>query len=482
LASLEAGYNFGFATLHSITGWIDRKFSNAEDFAGITYGSLGGDGKVPLPTPAPVTFALNTHIVSQELRLQGSETDLLWSGSGLDWTVGGFYQREERNALGDVTVGPAWLTNAKAPLRVPPSGTLTVWTGQYISTYTNKSGFADVTLKITPRLAISGGVRHAKQDVDATRTDFSDVFASAAPMGNITIKEPVQESKTTPRATVTFGATKDINLYATYSEGFRIGGHNPIGNLDTPGCQNALAKFGLTDPASAAEFKSDQIRNIEAGIKTDLADGRIIANLSVFRVDWTNLQTTIQLDQYDRGCGASFVGNAGSARINGFEGEMRAALDQHWQVALSGQYADGKIVSVVQGSVGKVGAPLESTPKAQVTAGIVYKLFPRPQWATTTRLDYAYVGPRNLSSTNTPVDPNFQLPGYGEVNLRFAVEHDTWEYTTFVSNLTNVNPQLGIYTFSGGPGNYSGAFAPGAQRFVTTSAPRTFGVQFKKSF
>jgi outer membrane receptor protein involved in Fe transport len=482
LASLEASWDFGPAVLHSITGWIDRKHSSSVDFAGITYGALGGDGVVPLPTPAPVTFAVDTRIVSQELRLQGNEKDLLWSGSALDWTVGGFYQREKRDALGGVTVGADWLTSAVAPLHAPPSGTETVWEGQYVATYTNKAVFADVTLHVLPRLSFSVGARSAKQDVEATRTDFSDVFASAPPAGNSTIQEPVSEKKTTPRAAVEFAATDEINLYAAYSEGFRIGGHNPIGNLSTPGCAAALAKFGITDPASAAEFKSDQIKNIEAGIKTAFAGGRVIANLTVFRVDWTDLQTAIQLDQYDKGCGASFVGNAGKARINGVDGELRALVSDHWQVALSGQYADAKIVSVVAGSAGKEGAPLESAPKTQFTAGVEYRMNPRPEWATTARIDYAYVGARNLSNTNTPVDPNYQLPGYGETNLRFTAVHNDWEYTTFVSNLTNQVPQLGIYIFGGGPGNYSGAFAPGAQRFITTSPPRTFGVMVRKNF
>jgi len=128
LASLEASYDFGPAVLHSITGWIERNHSSSVDFAGVTYGALGGDGTVALPTPAPVTFAVGTRILSQELRLQGSEKDLLWSGSGLDWTVGGFYQREKRDAVGGVTVGSAWLTDAQLPLRAPPSGTLTVKT------------------------------------------------------------------------------------------------------------------------------------------------------------------------------------------------------------------------------------------------------------------------------------------------------------------------------------------------------------------
>ncbi|HWG69981.1 MAG TPA: TonB-dependent receptor [Steroidobacteraceae bacterium] len=482
LASLEASYDFGPAVLHSITGWIERNHSSSVDFAGTTYGALGGNGSVPLPTPAPVTFAVGTRILSQELRLQGNEKDLLWSGSGLDWTVGGFYQREKRDAVGGVTVGAAWLDDAQAPLRAPPSGTLTVWDGQYVATYTNKAFFADATLHITPRLSVSLGARHSVQDVEATRTDFSDVFASAPPTGNSVIQEPVSESKTTPRATVTFAATDEVNLYAAFSKGFRIGGHNPIGNLSTPGCANALARFGLTDPASAAEFKSDQIKNVEAGIKSAFANGRVTANLTVFRVDWTDLQTTINLDQYDNGCGASFVGNAGAARINGVDAELHALLTDHLQMALSGQYADGKIVSVVAGSAGKVGAPLESAPKTQVTAGFEYKLQPRPEWNSTARLDYAYVGQRNLSNTNTPVDPNYQLPGYGEVNLRFATEHDGWQYTTYVTNLTNAIPQIGVGIYAGGPGDYTGAFAPRAQRFVTTSPPRTFGVEILKSF
>jgi outer membrane receptor protein involved in Fe transport len=482
LGSLEASYDFGPAVLHSITGWIERNHSSSVDFAGVTYGALGGNGKVPLPTPAPVTFAVGTRILSQELRLQGDEKDLLWSGSALNWTVGGFYQREKRDAVGGVTVGSAWLTDAQAPLRAPPSGTQTVWDGQYVATYTNKAVFVDATLHITPRVSVSLGARHSSQNVEATRTDFSDVFAGAPPTGNTTIQEPVAESKTTPRATVTFSATDEVNFYAAYSKGFRIGGHNPIGNLSTPGCASALAKFGITDPASAAEFKSDQIKNVEAGIKSAFANGRVTANVTVFRVDWTDLQTTINLDQYDIGCGASFVGNAGAARINGVDAEFHALLTDHFQAALSGQYADGKIVSVVAGSPGKIDAPLESAPKTQITAGFAYKLQPRPEWNSTARADYAYVGQRNLSNTNTPVDPHYQLPGYGEINLRFATEHDGWEYTTFVSNLTNVHPQLGVEIFPGGPGNYSGAYAPGAQRFVTTSAPRTFGVEIRKSF
>jgi iron complex outermembrane recepter protein len=482
IASLEAAYDFGPVTLHSVTGWIDRRFSANTDFAGITYGALHGDGTVPLPTATPLTFNVDTRILSQELRLTGEEKDLFWSGSALEWTVGGFIQREQRDAFGDVTVGAQWLSEAQAPLIVPPSGTQTVWSGQYASTYMDRAVFGDLTFHVTPRLSFAGGLRFSNQSVSSTRIDFSDVFAGAPPMGNTVIHEPVHEKKTVPRATANFAITPDINLYATYSEGFRIGGFNPIGNLSTAGCANALKKFGLNDPASAAEFKSDTLKNYEIGIKTDLDGGRIIASVGGFREDWQNLQTTISLAQYDNGCGASFVGNSGAARIYGAEGQLQAAVTEHLMVQLSGQYADAKIVQVVTGSTGTLDAPLESAPKTQFTAGVQYKMVPRAQWTAVARADYAYVGARNFSNTNTPVDPNYQLPGYGELNLRFMVEHDNWEYTTYITNVTDNIPQLGVYIYSGGPGNYTGAYAQGSQRFVTTSPPRTFGVTVRKSF
>jgi iron complex outermembrane receptor protein len=481
LASLEMSYDFGFATLHAISGWTDRSYSNNTDFAGITYGALGGNGIVPLPTPAPLTFNVDSRLLSQELRLQGDEKDLLWSGSGLDWTVGGFFQKEERDAFGNVTVGPAWLSEAVAPLTAPNSGTDTVWSGQYSSTYTDRALFGDITINITPDLALAGGLRYSNQGVTSTRIDFSDYFASAPPTGNSVIHEPVQESKTVPRATLTYAVTKEVNLYATYSEGFRIGGDNPTGNYDTPGCAAALKIFGIT-AASTATFKSDDLKNYEVGLKTAWDNGRIIANISGFREDWSDLQSTIDLDQVVSGCGASFVSNAGVARIYGAEAEVRAALTEHWQVRVTGQYADGKIVEVVKGSTGVVGAPLQSAPKTQIAAGFAYSISPRAQWTATARVDYAYVGPSNFNNTNTPIDPNYLLPGYGEANVRFSAEHDNWQYTTYVNNLTNTIPELGVYEASGGPGNYAGAFAAGTQRFITTSAPRTFGVKVEKRF
>jgi outer membrane receptor protein involved in Fe transport len=87
-----------------------------------------------------------------------------------------------------------------------------------------------------------------------------------------------------------------------------------------------------------------------------------------------------------------------------------------------------------------------------------------------------------MSNTNTPVDPDYQLPGYSTVNLRLEVTHEGWAFTGYINNLTDSVPQLGVQIFPGGPGNYTGGFAPGLLRQVTTGPPRVVGILVRKEF
>jgi outer membrane receptor protein involved in Fe transport len=202
----------------------------------------------------------------------------------------------------------------------------------------------------------------------------------------------------------------------------------------------------------------------------------------VFQEDWTNLQSTIALNQYSPDCGGNFITNAGAARVDGTEIEARTNLNDHFSLYATGQYQYSRIVSVEAGSAGTVGAPLQSAPRLQLASGLAYEVTPIKDWDTTARIDYAYVGARNMSNTNTPVDPNYQLPGYSTVNLRLEVTHEGWAFTGYINNLTDSVPQLGVQVFPGGPGNYTGGFAPGLLRQVTTGPPRVVGILVRKEF
>lgn len=479
LTSLQASYDAGPFSVHSVTGWLDRRFTNATDFTGITYSALGGDGTVPVPTPAPVTFLVGTKVFSQEFRLQGTRQRLAdWAG--LDWTVGYFYQKEMRDASGGVTVGPEWFTEAKAPLMPPPSGTTTVWEGEYWSTYKNNSVFANITLHLFDRVGIEFGERRSQQTLDSRRIDFGNVFAGAStPDGTTLDVRSIDESQWTPRAAVTYAVADKVNVYASAAKGFRIGGGNPQSNLSTAGCQAALRALGITN---TGVFKSDSIWNYEIGTKGDLAGGRVHSDLALYDIEWSDLQTSVSLSNYSSTCGASIVANAGKARIRGVDYEARALLTDHLQLAFAGQWADGKIVEAAPGTAAKDGDPTKNTPKWSANVALEYRFNAAAEYGATARADYTYVGSRSFNDIAAGVSPALMLPSYSLINLRLTVDHGSWQYATFLDNVANQHPELGVTTLPGGPGNYAGAYAPGLQRFVGTSRPRTIGIEVSKDF
>lgn len=481
IASLEASYDFGAARLFSTTGWLQRDFSNITDFTAITYGVLGGNGQVPVPGTSPLAVTTAARILSQELRLQSERMPLGIGSAAVEWVLGYFYQRESRRSTGSAGIDQAWVANSQAPLTPIRNGTPLLWAADYRSTYDNNSVFADVTLHLTDRLAISAGARYASQKLDSTRIDFGDYFAGATtPTGTTLDARRIDENKTTPRAAVTFAATDDVSLYASYSKGFRIGGGNPVQNLRTPQCQAALAALGST---ATGNFKSDNIDNLEAGIKGSVASGRVRGALSAYNIDWSDLQLSVNLLNYNAGCGASVVANVGKARIRGVDIDVRALLTDWWQIAFAGQYAKAEIVDAAPGTAAKNGDPLKDIPKYTASLGSEWS-FDMPFGSSgKARIDYVYQGERNAGGVGTGVDPAFVLPSYGLLNLRGIVDKDNWTFTAFVDNLTDRRPELGVYIFPGGPGDFRGAYQPaGLQRFVGTSRARTYGLEVSKRF
>lgn len=480
LGSLEASYDFGSVTLHSVSGWLERRQSEALDFTGVSYAVLGGDGTVPVPSASPLTFAADIEVASQELRLQSDGLSLGWGDATVDWTLGAFYQREKRNAVGGATVGPEWLVNAQAPLTAPPSGSETIWYGEYDSTYTNSSFFGDVNFHITRKWSASVGQRYSSQGIDSSRVDFGNVFAGAStPTGTTLDVREIDESQWTPRAAVMFAVTDDINTYVSAAKGFRIGGGNPQGNLSTPGCQAALQELGISPQG---EFESDSVINYELGAKMALNEGRILANIALYQIDWSDLQTSIALANFSDSCGATIVTNAGKARTRGVDVDLRALLTDNLQLALAAQRADGEIVDAAPGTGATNGDRLSNLPEFTGSIGLQYTFTWKPGYDATLLGDYAYVGERNLSAVASPQSAAFVVPGFSSANLRASVKHEQWEFATYVSNLTDTRPELGVLILPGGPGNYAGAYAPGQQRFIATSPARTFGIEVRKSF
>jgi len=119
---------------------------------------------------------------------------------------------------------------------------------------------------------------------------------------------------------------RDLNLYASYSQGFKGGGFDPRGNF-----ANADVRQG---------FLPEQVNSYEAGLKTTLADGRATLNTALFYADYKDVQIPGSL--IIPGPPVSFVGtvtNAGKAVIKGLEVESSVSFTDQ----LSGQFSLGLV-------------------------------------------------------------------------------------------------------------------------------------------
>ncbi len=120
-----------------------------------------------------------------------------------------------------------------------------------------------------------------------------------------------RESEFSPKLSVIWRATDNINVYATYARGFKSGGFNT----------QALT-------AEEIEFEPEQSDTYELGFKADFLDGVGRVNVGLFRTEFTDLQTFIFNGL------APIVENAAASVSQGVEIEGGAVLP--WGFFLGG--------------------------------------------------------------------------------------------------------------------------------------------------
>lgn len=149
------------------------------------------------------------------------------------------------------------------------------------------AGYLQADFNVTAQLTLTAGIRYTDEtktldlfDNRATCTDGviepSCLFNQTliAPSG-IAIPTKLGTEKWTPRFAVNFQATEGMLLFASATRGFKSGGWNARS----------------TNPAAFLPFGPETVWSYEAGVKSDLLNRRLRANLTVFYVDVSDLQT-----------------------------------------------------------------------------------------------------------------------------------------------------------------------------------------------
>jgi iron complex outermembrane receptor protein len=161
--------------------------------------------------------------------------------------------------------------------------------------------FGQGTLALNDRVDVTAGVRfdHESKDGDLA-TSFSPMIA---PPTQVTASRGF--SNVSPQVAVAYRADDRVTVYAAATNGFKAGGFNPA------------------SPPGSEAYGEEHTWNVEGGVKTLLAGGRVALNASVFTIDWNDLQLN-QPNPFVPG--QFYITNIGGASSRGVEFEAQARV------------------------------------------------------------------------------------------------------------------------------------------------------------
>jgi len=499
LADLNLHYTLsGGVSLTSVTSWTNRYIMVVRDgtalSASVTGGNFGlSESIYTLDTP----FNDNTKskVWTQELRLAGE-------GDRLKWVVGGFYSNNKRHYGQDLAV-PGFEDGATAEgfsmCNLSPACTTAglkapkdhLFWSDLDYDLKQVAGFGEATVT-TGQLDLTGGLRY--YNFDENRDQIFDGILTNDSTGLKLVTQPgkTKANGVAPRFIASYRASDALTLNAQAAEGFRLGGINDP--LNYPACttQDSITFSGHNS------WTDEKAWNYELGAKARVLGGKGSLNVSAFYMDIKDLQLTITAGS----CSSRLILNAPKSRSQGVEAEFTASPDNHWDIALSASYADGKLQSTLTTGAGDTlpgivsGNRLPGVPKVQGSAALTYGWPLVSSGRAFVSGSYQYVGSRytliddespgygTLDMTsfgaNTIGGPLTQqfftfnplLPAYSLFNMRVGLTKNSWEVSVFGNNLTDERGLLALDRERGRR----------ARVGYLTNQPRTIGVTLRFNY
>ena len=506
LLALEVTADLGFAELTSATGYATVDENGQRDQTDLLI-SLDYSYET-FPTFTAFTFEdEETEIFNQELRLVSK-------GEGpFNWIIGGFYNQNEFNSLSSEFTPGFGAFSEEFGFRQDLNDL------EFFQADRNRleesAVFGEVGYDLTEAWSITGGIRIYDFNLEtANQTEFP-FFTTAAdfnpfPLSDIedqlTLEENQSGSGTLFKFNTAYKFGGGNTVYATFSQGFRVGRSNAgeecspeeLADLAAGITGQSLCLFSPgqqfnADPESIAVLDEnsagdDTTNNYEIGFKTTWLDGAIRLNGAVFFVDWEDPQVSAT----SINAGVPITVNAASAESRGFE------LDGSWRVSdqfsLRGNFSftDAELSADVPGLVSTIQPPgfdtvieagqdgdrLPGSPRTQFS---VYGDYAHPlSNGDSILVNGGYAWQDDVLSFVGGRGGSFTLPSYGRANIAVGYQADNWDFTIYSDNVLNdfsetsaSNTPLFNQTIAGA----------NVRRFRTNVLPpRSVGARFKYRF
>ncbi len=342
----------------------------------------------------------------------------------------------------------------------------------YSETYNNsvkqKAVFGEINYNVTDEWRLIFGTRWFEFDRDTlTQYQFPQ---GLAPWGSFdtdgTTTSRGNESDTIFKFSTTYHLNDDVMAFATFSEGFRLGGEN----------NRRAAATGFVP----ATYLSDKVENTEIGLKSTLMDGRLVLNVIAFDVQWKDIQINqsgVNGQWWMRGT------------LNGGGGENKGVdIDAQWQVtdslyvSATASFGDPKYTDPVQrlNDVVPAGTPMVWAYKEKYSFWADYRFEDVLGGSMWIGYYHSYEGDKwnNLANAINS-DPDGIAPGYGVGDAHIGMDFD--DGLSFHLTVRNVWDERGVNSLFN---DSSGAFFgdPRFDNIRTYTRPRTVSLAIKKRF
>lgn len=239
-------------------------------------------------------YDIGTVVNDQEGNRTSHEIRLTSIGdSRFQWMVGAYYE-DTYDAWDwywvtpNLTSTPAWqalnylaywLQNNYNTGTIYPVAPTDRYYGERFERTTKQTAvFGTFGYDITEAWNVEFGVRWFEYDRERTEQQY---WPFGVPYGNYDnngIDEyQGKDSDTVYKLSTSYNITDDVMVYALYSEGFRLGGHN------------SLRKSSSLPDA----YGPDSLTNKEIGLKSQFWDDSVQFNLTYYQMDWTDMQREV---------------------------------------------------------------------------------------------------------------------------------------------------------------------------------------------
>lgn len=482
LLSLEAELDLGFAKLVSATGYSEHREIGNRDQTDLlitleySYEQFPNFTAFTQERDFTKTFTQEARLVSQ---IDGP----------FSFIVGGFYNREITHSLStEFTPRYDAFNGGSRPDAIE-------YIAPFNSNLREAAVFGELSYQLTDAWQVTAGGRYYDYDL---RTEsavdlplLETVFNGRTPNDAIVFNFTPANQKDHGflyKLNTSYKVTPDVLVYATVSQGFRIGNSN---GLDP--CVPGNTQQNICALPNEEAYTPDTTTNYEVGFKTQWFDRRLTLNGAVYYIDWSKPQVA---SATVNGSSPIIINGAG-AESKGFEifGSLRASDRLNLRGAYS--YTDANLTATSPslltaltppgfGTVavdGQKGDRLPGSPQHQGSFFADYKMPLSGSWELT--LSYGMTVHSNVLTRTGSRAGGLVLPGFDTHNISVNVSDGAWSATFYVNNLFNEFGETGV---RGTPQfDQSVTDANGGPVYVRTygtfvAPPRTIGLRVSRKF